>query len=116
MDDEGYVYLLDRKKDMIITGGMNVYCSEVENVLATYDGVRQVAVAGIAHPDWGEAVVAFVVPIGPGAIDEAAIVARARDDLSAYKRPKAVRIVESLPVTAYGKFDKKALRATWPGW
>ncbi|MDY7103924.1 MAG: AMP-binding protein [Actinomycetota bacterium] len=116
MDDEGYVYLLDRKKDMIITGGMNVYCSEVENVLATYDGVRQVAVAGIDHPDWGEAVVAFVVATEPGAIDEATVLARCRDDLSAYKRPKAVRIVDALPVTAYGKFDKKALRATWPGW
>ena len=61
LDEERYLYLLDRKNDMIITGGMNVYCSEVEAALREVDGVAQAAVVGVPHPDWGEAVVAFVV-------------------------------------------------------
>ncbi|WP_131769270.1 class I adenylate-forming enzyme family protein [Candidatus Protofrankia californiensis] len=116
MDADGYVYLLDRKNDMIITGGMNVYSTEVENVAATCPGVGQVAVVGIPHPDWGEAVVAFVVPDDTGAFDEAKLLARCRTELARYKQPKAVRVVETLPTTVYGKLDKKALRAGWPGW
>ncbi len=116
LDENSYLYLLDRKNDMIISGGMNVYCSEVESVVAEVAGVGQVAVAGIPHPDWGEAVVAFVVPAPEEPLDEDAVLAHARAKLSAYKRPKAVRVVESLPLTAYGKVDKKALRAGWPGW
>lgn len=116
LDEDSYLYLLDRKNDMIISGGMNVYCSEVEAAVAEVGGVGQVAVAGIPHPDWGEAVVAFVVPDPEEPLDEAAVLAHCRDKLSAYKRPKAVRVVDSLPLTAYGKVDKKALRAGWPGW
>lgn len=116
MDVDGYVYLLDRKHDMIITGGMNVYSSEVENVVAGCPGVRQVAVVGIPHPDWGEAVVAFVVADDPADLDQAGVLARCRTVLSRYKQPKAIRTVDSLPVTAYGKVDKKALRAAWAGW
>lgn len=116
LDEDGYLYLLDRKNDMIISGGMNVYCSEVESAVSEVPGVGQVAVAGIPHPDWGEAVVAFVVPDLEEPFDESALHAHCREKLSAYKRPKAVRVVESLPLTAYGKVDKKALRAAWPGW
>lgn len=115
MDPDGYVYLLDRKNDMIISGGMNVYSTEVENVVQACPGVAQVAVTGIPHPDWGEAVVAFVVPTDEG-FDEGAAAARCRAELAAYKRPKAYRPLDTLPVTAFGKVDKKALRATWPGW
>ncbi|OZM78029.1 class I adenylate-forming enzyme family protein [Pseudonocardia sp. MH-G8] len=115
MDVEGYVYLLDRKNDMIISGGMNVYSTEVENVVQGCPGVAQVAVAGVPHPDWGEAVVAFVVASGAG-FDEPAAAATCRAELAAYKRPKAYRRIDALPVTPYGKVDKKALRATWPGW
>jgi fatty-acyl-CoA synthase len=116
LDEESYLYLLDRKNDMIISGGMNVYCTEVEAALREVDGVGQVAVVGVPHPDWGEAVVAFVVPDEDTALDEASALEHCRAKLSAYKRPKAIRRVESLPLTAYGKVDKKALRATWPGW
>ncbi|WP_281690614.1 class I adenylate-forming enzyme family protein [Pseudonocardia thermophila] len=116
MDEQGYVYLLDRKNDMIISGGMNVYSTEVENVAATCPGVAQVAVVGVPHPDWGEAVVAFVVPDDSGSFDEAKLLAHCRGELARYKQPKAIRVVESLPTTAYGKLDKKALRASWPGW
>lgn len=115
MDADGYLHLLDRKNDMIISGGMNVYSTEVENVLQRCPGVAQVAVAGIPHPDWGEAVVAFVVP-GGQEFDEAATTASCRAELAAYKRPKAYQTLEALPVTAFGKVDKKALRAGWPGW
>ena len=115
MDAEGYVHLLDRKNDMIISGGVNVYSTEVENVVQGCPGVAQVAVAGVAHPDWGEAVVAFVVP-ATGGFDEGAAEATCRAQLAAYKRPKAYRRLDALPVTPYGKVDKKALRADWPGW
>jgi len=116
LDEDSYLYLLDRKNDMIISGGMNVYCSEVEAAVAEVSGVGQVAVAGVPHPDWGEAVVAFVVPDPEARLDEDEVRAHCRSRLSTYKRPKAVTRVESLPLTAYGKVDKKALRATWPGW
>lgn len=114
LDADGYVHLLDRKHDMVISGGMNVYCTEVENVLQACPGVGQVAVAGVPHPDWGEAVVAFIVPRTGETFDEAAAVARCRAELAAYKRPKSYRTLAALPVTAFGKVDKVALRAGRP--
>ncbi|MEK6443911.1 class I adenylate-forming enzyme family protein [Pseudonocardia sp. T1-2H] len=108
---DGYLYLLDRKNDIIITGGMNVYSSEVEQFLQTCPGVGQVAVVGLPDPDWGEAVVAVVVPApGTARIDVDDLTARCRLTLSAYKRPKCIRQVEQLPLTPYGKVDKKQLR------
>jgi fatty-acyl-CoA synthase len=108
---DGYLYLLDRKNDIIITGGMNVYSSEVEQFLQTCPGVGQVAVVGLPDPDWGEAVVAVVVPApGTARIDLDDLTARCRLTLSAYKRPKSIRQVEQLPLTPYGKVDKKQLR------
>ncbi|MDQ6524859.1 AMP-binding protein [Nocardioides sp. LHD-245] len=118
LTEDGYLHLVDRKKDMIITGGLNVYSGEVEQVLARVPGVREVAVAGVPHPDWGEAVVAFVVPDGPVDPDvtTAAIRSAARQGLTTYKRPKAVVLVDTLPTTVVGKIDKKQLRGGWPGW
>ncbi|HLN75590.1 MAG TPA: AMP-binding protein [Nocardioidaceae bacterium] len=116
LDEESYLYLLDRKNDMIISGGMNVYCSEVEAAVREVSGVGQVAVVGVPHPDWGEAVVAFIVPDTDTPLDEESVRAHCRGKLSAYKRPKAISQVEALPLTAYGKVDKLALRAAWPGW
>jgi fatty-acyl-CoA synthase/long-chain acyl-CoA synthetase len=115
LDEDGYLYLVDRKKDMIITGGLNVYSTEVEQVLVRVPGVQEAAVTGVPHPDWGEAVVAFVVPERSDVTAEA-IEARAREALTAYKRPKRVVLVPRLPVTAVGKIDKKELRQGWPGW
>ncbi|NJQ00184.1 class I adenylate-forming enzyme family protein [Streptomyces zingiberis] len=114
LDEDGYLYLVDRKKDMIITGGLNVYSAEVEQALARLPGVREVAVTGVPHPDWGEAVIAFVVPDGPGT-GAGEIMSAAREVLTAYKRPKEVVLVESLPVTAVGKVDKKKLRQVRAG-
>jgi fatty-acyl-CoA synthase/long-chain acyl-CoA synthetase len=114
LDERGYLFLLDRKNDMIISGGMNVYSSEVEAAVRACPGVAQAAVVGVPHPDWGEAVVAYVVPAADGPdLDEDTLTRQCRSALSAYKRPKEFRLVESLPLTAVGKVDKKALRASW---
>lgn len=111
LDDEQYLYLVDRKNDMIITGGMNVYCTEVETVVAQVEGVREVAVIGVPHPDWGEAVVACVVPERPGTLDPQAVTDHCRAAMAAYKRPKHVVEIAAIPLTPYGKADKKKLRA-----
>jgi fatty-acyl-CoA synthase/long-chain acyl-CoA synthetase len=118
LDEAGYLFLVDRAKDMIISGGMNVYSSEVENAVQEHPGVRQVVVIGVPHDDWGEAVHAVVVPAGGAGppLTEAQLIAHCRDRLARYKVPKSVEFVDAVPVTAYGKPDKKALRARhWAG-
>lgn len=120
MDESGYVYLKDRKNDMIISGGFNVYSREVEDALSSHPLVAQVAVVGIPHPDWGEAVHAVVVKRsaredGSPLTDEA-LVAHSTNGLARYARPKSVEFVDSLPQTPFGKVDKKSLRAPhWDG-
>jgi fatty-acyl-CoA synthase len=111
MDEDGYVYLKDRKSDMVISGGMNVYCTEVEAVLSRHPAVRSVAVIGVPHPDWGESVLAVVVP-GEG-FDEAEVREWTRGRLASYARPKSIVTVDALPETAFGKVDKKVLRAPY---
>ncbi len=111
IDDDGYLYLLDRTSDVIITGGMNVYSTEVEDVLVEHPQVSQVAVIGVPDDDWGEAVKAIVIPT----TDEMAglendVLAFADERLADYKKPKSVDIVSEIPETPYGKMDKKALR------
>lgn len=106
--DRGYLFLVDRAKDMIITGGMNVYSSEVETALRQHEAVGEVAVVGLPDADWGEAVTAVVIPSGE--TSPAALRAFAKARLSAYKVPKTVVFAETLPLTAYGKVDKKRLR------
>lgn len=115
LDEDGYLYLRDRKNDMVISGGMNVYCREVEDVLGAHAGVAAVAVIGVPHEDWGESVHAVVVPGADGlAADE--LLAWARSRLASYARPKSVDVVETLPETPFGKIDKKALREPyWAG-
>jgi malonyl-CoA/methylmalonyl-CoA synthetase len=104
------VRLLDRAKDMIITGGLNVYPREVETVLESIDGVASCAVFGVPHPDFGEAVAA-VVELEPGAVfDEAALIAAARTRLAAYKVPKRVLVVGAIPRNRMGKVLKATLR------
>ncbi|MDY6779316.1 MAG: AMP-binding protein, partial [Halobacteria archaeon] len=108
-DSDGYVYLLDRKSNMIITGGMNVYSTEVEEELDEHPDVKEVAVIGIPDDKWGEAVTAVVVPRDDGlTADEIKEFADGR--LADYKKPKNVEFVNSIPKTPYGKMDKKALR------
>lgn len=114
LDDQGYLHLRDRHADMVISGGMNVYCREVEDVLAAHPSIAQVAVIGVPHEDWGESVHAVVVPDGTPDADE--ILSWSRGRLAAYARPKSVEFVDDLPVTPFGKVDKKLLRAPhWAG-
>ena len=108
-----HVYLVDRKDDMIVSGGMNVYSLEVEQALVRVPGVTAVAVIGVPHDDWGEAVHAVVVG---ERTDENALKVHARSGLAAYKRPKTYEFRDQLPLTSYGKVDRKALRAPyWSG-
>jgi long-chain acyl-CoA synthetase len=113
IDDEGYVTVVDRKKDMIITGGINVFSSEVEASLMEHDSVQAVAVIGIPHEQWGEAIHAIVV-LRPGcAATEEEILDFARGRLAGYKRPRSVEIVDELPLSGTGKVLKKELRAQY---
>jgi acyl-CoA synthetase (AMP-forming)/AMP-acid ligase II len=107
-DEHGYLYIVDRKKDMVVTGGFNVFTTEVEAAVTELEQVRECAVIGVPHEKWGEAVHAIVVAEG---IDEAAIIAHAKARLGGVKAPKSVQFVTEIPRTAAGKMDKKALRA-----
>jgi fatty-acyl-CoA synthase len=109
-DEEGFLYFVDRKKDMIKTGGENVSSLEVEEVLAQDPGVAEVAVLGLPDPYWIEKVVAVIVPAAGGAVNEEAILARARKHLAAFKVPKQIFLVKELPKSSTGKIVKRALR------
>lgn len=107
LDDDGFLTLKDRSKDVIISGGSNIYPREVEEALLMHPGVRDVAVVGQRDPEWGEIVVAFVV--APG-VDEAALDALCLQQIARFKRPKVYRFVDSLPRNNTGKVLKTALR------
>lgn len=107
-DRAGLLYLVDRKKDVIITGGENVYSGEVEEVLLQHPAVREAAVVGLPHPRWGEAVVAAVVPRGE--LEEEELRGFCRERLAAYKCPKRVVMVQELPRSESGKVLKRVLR------
>jgi acyl-CoA synthetase (AMP-forming)/AMP-acid ligase II len=109
LDEGGYLYIVDRKKDMIVTGGSNVYAGEVEAVLLELPQVKDAAVIGTPHRIWGEAVTAVLVPTGPDR-DAATVIAACRGRLAGYRVPKRVEWVDSLPRNAYGKVLKQQLR------
>jgi len=110
IDDEGYVNIVGREKDLIISGGYNVYPAEVENALNALDGVADCAVVGAPHPDFGEAVTAVVVPGGGAQKSEQEIRAALTTGLAKYKVPKRVLFVDDLPRNKMGKTEKKLLR------
>jgi long-chain acyl-CoA synthetase len=112
MSADGVVHLLDRAKDMIISGGSNVYAVEVEEVLATHGSVADVAVVGIADDLWGELVVAAVVPAAGHELEQDALDALARSQLAGYKVPRRYVALPALPRNAYGKVVKRELRET----
>lgn len=116
MDEAGYVYLVDRIKDMIVTGGENVYSAEVENAVARHPAVAQCAVIAVPDPDWGERVHAVVV-LRPGATATAEdIRAHAKALIAGYKAPRSVEFVDSLPLSGAGKVLKRDLRRPyWAG-
>lgn len=115
VDEDGYFYIVDRKKDMVISGGENVYPAEVEQVLHRHEGIQDVAVIGVPHEKWGETVVA-VVTENPGAsLDEAQVIDFCRANLAHYKCPTKVVVVDELPRTATGKLLKRDLRQRFGG-
>jgi acyl-CoA synthetase (AMP-forming)/AMP-acid ligase II len=107
--DHGYLYIVDRKKDMIVTGGSNVYAREVEDVLMSFPQVKDAAVIGLPHRVWGEAVTAVLVAAGEDH-DSDAVIAACKQQMAGYRVPKAVEWVDELPRNAYGKILKKVLR------
>jgi fatty-acyl-CoA synthase len=115
-DERGFLYIVDRKKDMIITGGFNVYSKEVEDVIAQMSSVAVVAVIGVPDEHWGEAVKAIIVPRPGTQVDPETVIDVVRRKKGAHQAPKSVDIVTSLPQTSVGKIDKKKLRAAfWSG-
>jgi malonyl-CoA/methylmalonyl-CoA synthetase len=113
MDERGYIHIVGRSKDLIISGGFNVYPKEVESVIDALPGVTESAVIGVPHADFGEAVVAVVVGKPGAALAEKQITEATREHLAAYKAPKAVFLVEQLPRNAMGKVEKAKLRETY---
>jgi len=112
LDADGYLTLKDRSKDLIISGGSNIYPREVEEALRTAPGVAEVAVVGEPDAEWGENVVAFVVAQAGAALDGAALDAHCLEQIARFKRPKRYVFVSELPKNNYGKVLKTALRAT----
>ena len=116
MDEDGFLYVMDRKKDMILSGGENIYPREVEEAIYAHPAVMEVAVVGVPDDRWGEAVKAFVA-LQPGArATEAEIIEHCRDHIASYKKPKSVAFIDALPRLPNKKIDKKQLRAAfWEG-
>ncbi|MEA2366367.1 MAG: hypothetical protein QOI32_1879 [Thermoleophilaceae bacterium] len=116
IDEDGFLYIVDRKRDMIVTGGYNVYPTEVENAIAALPAVQEVAVIGVPDERWGEAVKAVVVRRDGSELDVDAVVAACRERLASYKKPSSVDFVDELPKTGSGKIMRRKLRDRyWTG-
>jgi acyl-CoA synthetase (AMP-forming)/AMP-acid ligase II len=109
-DEDGFLTLKDRSKDMIISGGSNIYPREIEDVLNLHPAVAECSVVGRPHPEWGEEVVAFVVPRPGAAVTPAELDRLCLDNIARFKRPKDYRFIEALPKNNYGKILKTELR------
>jgi fatty-acyl-CoA synthase len=112
-DEEGYVYIVDRKKDMIITGGFNVFSAEIEAAIMALPDVEECAVIGVPHDVWGEAVKAVVVRNSGSSLTEQAIIEHCKIRLGGVKAPKSVEFAREIPKTAAGKIDRKRIRAPY---
>jgi long-chain acyl-CoA synthetase len=115
IDSNGYLFIVDRLKDMIITGGENVYPREVEELLYQRPEVQECTVIGLPDPEWGERVTAFIVPNQGCAIDAAGLKDFLKSNLSPFKVPKDFRIVETLPKSTAGKIMKRELKNRFRG-
>ena len=111
LDEDGFLTLKDRSKDVIISGGANIYPREIEEVLQRHPAVLECAVVGRPHPDWGEEVIAFVVARPGQAVETAALDALCLARIARFKRPRGYRLVEALPKNDAGKVLKTELRA-----
>ncbi|UFN51543.1 long-chain-fatty-acid--CoA ligase (plasmid) [Roseomonas sp. OT10] len=114
LDDQGYLFIVDRKKDMIVSGGENIYSWEVEEAIRTHPDVAEAAVIAVPDAHWGEAVKAFVVLRAGCALTAQDLVEHVRTRIASYKKPRSLEFVRELPRLHHGKIDKKALRA--PFW
>ena len=112
LDAEGFLTIKDRSKDLIISGGANIYPREIEEVLLRHPAVAECSVVGRPHPEWGEEVVAFIVRKFPVKTED--LDAYCMDNIARFKRPRDYRFVESLPKNNYGKVLKTELRARLP--
>lgn len=110
VDEEGFFFVVDRKKDMIVSGGENIYPREVEEVLITHPAVADVAVIGIPDRDWGESVMAYITPRKGHTISEQEIITFCKDHLASYKKPKKIAFLSAIPRTPSGKALKRTLR------
>jgi len=115
IDTDGVVKIVGRDKDMIISGGLNIYPVEIEMLIEAMPEIGDVAVVGVPHPDFGEAVLAIICPVHDAVIDGAAIIERLRPHLAAFKLPKAIEVAETLPRNAMGKVQKAELRRIHAG-
>ncbi|HVR48247.1 MAG TPA: long-chain-fatty-acid--CoA ligase [Pseudorhodoferax sp.] len=116
MDEDGYLFIVDRIKDMIVTGGENVYSVEVESAVAAHPAVASCAVIGVPNDQWGELVHAFIVRKPGASVDEAAIVAHCKERIAGYKCPRQVSFIDAMPLSGAGKILKTQLRAPfWEG-
>lgn len=110
-DEEGYLYVVDRKTDMIISGGENIYCPEVEVVLRSHPGVADAALIGVPDPKWGETPRAIIVPVDPDdPPDEAVLIGWCKERLASYKKPTSVIVTDRFPLNSAGKVLKPVLR------
>ena len=107
--ETGYITLLGRRHELIISGGFNVYPREIEEVLAAFPGVREAAVVGRPHPDWGEVPVAFLVEETAAAVDDGELIAFCKTQMAGFKVPREIRRIEALPRNALGKVEKHKL-------
>jgi len=115
-DEEGYIYIVDRKKDMIISGGFNIYSSEIEKVLLEHPAVEMAAVIGIPHQRWGEEVKAVVKVRLDQIVTEKELISFCKTKLGSVNSPKSIDFADNLPVTGLGKIDKKTIREPyWRG-
>jgi fatty-acyl-CoA synthase len=112
-NEDGYFFVIDRKKDMIISGGFNVYPREVEEVISSHDAVAMVSVVGVPHPRWGEEVRAVVVAKPGRSVDPDELISMVKTRKGSLYAPKSVEFVHEMPLTAVGKIDKKKLRAAY---
>ncbi len=110
MDDEGYLFIVGRSKDMIISGGFNIYSREVEEALFKHPQIMEAAVVGLPEPEWGEIVCAFVARQPGSDLEAAEVIEHCRDLIAGYKKPRAVEFVEALPRNSTGKVDKAEIQ------
>jgi acyl-CoA synthetase (AMP-forming)/AMP-acid ligase II len=110
LDEDGYLFIRDRKKDMIISGGFNIYPKEVENALYEHPAVFETAVIGIPDEKWGESVLALVIKRGGRDVTERELIEHCQKQIASYKKPKRVEFVESFPKTPLQKIQKNILR------